>query len=66
MILGDPPAVMASALENVGFCLDFLPFSMARRPWFDATDLVVPPAAWEDVCGARRPRGVLPLPRIMF
>ena len=41
-----------------------LPFVMARRPWFGVTDLDAPPAAWEVICWARRPHGVLPTPRI--
>ena len=62
----DPPAAKASALVYP-WCFVFLFVAtawMARLPCFGATDLVVPTAAREYVCWARRPRGVPPSPRI--
>ena len=49
-ILGDPPAVMASALEKIIGLLLLSGLSLARLPvGCGTTDLVVPPAVWEVV-----------------
>ena len=60
----DPPAVMASALDWRFAFYFLLPLGWRVCRWFGATDLVVPPAAREFVCWARRPRGVPPSPRV--
>ena len=49
-----------------GWCWRCVQFFLddAVAGFVGATDLVVPPAAWEVCCWAQRPRGVLPSLRI--